>query len=270
VKLRAHVKRPLVLASLLFIPLFIGALSPQMVQQVRIVFTAISSPFLKLQDQAWQVTSNFIEELVHWPRLKSENRILKSELDLLKIRMNEIEEIKKENDRFKTLLHFKKDLKYEAIATRVIGRDPSHWSQYIVVDRGETDGVRENTVLVESNGLVGKVTSSGPRSSRAILIIDHESRVSAMNERSRDAGLIEGTGTPFLKMTYLDRDAKIEVGDSILSSGLGGVYPKGIPIGKVHMIGAEAEKFGIYAIVRPYVSFSKLEELLCISLPIEN
>ena len=85
-----------------------------------------------------------------------------------------------------------------------------------------------------------------------------------MNERTRDVGLIEGLGSSNLKMTYLDRNSDTQVGDVILSSGLGGIYPKGIPIGKVELVGGDKDHASLFAMVKPFVSFSKLEEVLCV------
>jgi len=102
-------------------------------------------------------------------------------------------------------------------------------------------------------------------SSRAILLTDSEARASALNQRTRDVGLIEGNGSLSLKMSYLDRQSNIQVGDMVISSGLGGIYPKGIPIGKVETVGTDKNNLSLFASVKPFASFAKLEEVLCIS-----
>ncbi|MBI4395223.1 MAG: rod shape-determining protein MreC, partial [Candidatus Omnitrophica bacterium] len=102
-------------------------------------------------------------------------------------------------------------------------------------------------------------------SARAILLTDSESRASAMNERTRTVGLVEGTSSAMLKMSYLDRTSEIQIGDLIMSSGVGGIYPKGIPIGKVELVSGEKDRPSLYALVKPNVEFPKLEEVLCVS-----
>ncbi len=264
-KLRARFKQPFLLVGLLALPLLIGATAPSFVVEARLLFTTASAPFLEFQEKIASTVRHTLAEIVSWPKLKLENHMLRAELGELKNQLTQIDETKKENARLKSLLALKENSTYRSLAARTIAHDPSHWTQYIVINKGAAQGVSRDTVLVHSEGLVGKVVSAGTNSARAILLIDHESRVSAINEVSRDVGLIEGTGTPYLKMTYLDKSAKIQVGDTISSSGLGGIYPKGIPIGQVHMIGEDEDHEGIYAVVKPFVPFSKLEELLCIS-----
>lgn len=263
-RIKAHLKRHLIIAGAIVLPLLVGAASPSLVERVRTVTVSATTPLLELQGRAIQFLGDQAEAILQLRGLKHRNAELESELKSLKAALVEFEELKREKARLASLLRLNKDLQYTTMASRVIARDPSHWSQYIVIDKGTTDHVRENTVLVHPDGLVGKVIASGPHSSRSILLIDRESRVSAINQRTRDVGLIEGTGTMLLKMTYLDREAKIEVGDTIISSGLGGIYPKGILIGKVHMIGEDDHQLTIYAIVKPSAPFSKLEELSCV------
>ena len=246
-------------------PLLIGAASPHLVEEVRTVAISITHPLLELQSQTTQFLKTQIQTVIEWPKLREENQTLRRELESLKAELVGLEEMKRENGRLNTLLRLKQNVFKQARAARVIGRDPSHWSQFIVINKGSHDGVHKNTVLVHPDGLVGKVVANGPHSARAILLTDVESRASALNERTRDVGLIEGMGSLVLKMTYLDRQSAIQVGDVIISSGLGGIYPKGIPIGKVEIVGSEKDRPTLYALVKPFVSFAKLEEVLCVS-----
>ena len=258
-------KRPLFLAIAVSLPLLIGAAAPQFVDQLRTFAVSLTHPFLEFQAQASHFFKTEIQYVLEWPRLRKENEALRVEVESLRSKVSNLEEVKRENLRLKELLSLKEKVHQKAVAARVIGRDPSHWSQFIVINKGLRDGIRKNTVLVHPDGLVGRVISAGRHSARAILLVDGESRASAMSEKARVAGLIEGTGSLMLKMTYLDRTSEIEVGDIIISSGLGGIYPKGIPVGKVQLVGGEKDRPSLYALVKPFVSFSKLEEVLCVS-----
>ena len=258
-------KRFLVLAGAVIVPLIIGAVSPYWASQARTFVLDLARPFLEFQTQAIQFFKVQIQQVAEWPKLRTENQALRTELQNLKAEIESLEEIKRENVRFEALLALGEKTQGESRVAKVIARDPSHWSHFIVINKGSRDGVQKNTVLVHPDGLIGKVIAAGPRSSRAILLIDGASRTSAMNQRTRDVGLIEGTGSSTFKMTYLDRESQIQVGDVIISSGLGGIYPKGIPIGKVEVIGDEKDHLNLYALVKPFVSFSKLEEVLCVS-----
>lgn len=260
-----RLKRPLFLASAIFFPLFIGIASPQLVDQLRTFAIGLTGSFLEFQDYLTRFVKTEIHYLMEWPKLREANQALQAELENLKTERAGFEEMKHENARLKALLHLKEKSRGGARAARVIARDPSHWSHFIVIGKGTRDGVRKNTVLVHPDGLVGKVVAAGPYTARAILLLDRQSRVSALNQRTRDIGLIEGAGSFMLKMTYLERQSEIQVGDVILSSGVGGVYPKGIPIGTIEVIGSEKDPLKLYALVKPFVSFSKLEEVLCVS-----
>ena len=258
-------KRPLFLAGAIIFPLLIGATFPNLVDHARTFTVSVTRPILEVQHRITYFFEAEITRLLEWRVLREENQKLRLEVERLKSELVRFEETEKKAERLERLLSLKDTVSGKGKAARVIARDPSHWAQYIVIDRGSHDNVRKNTVLIHPDGLVGKVVAAGGRSARAILLTDRGSRASAMNERTRDVGLIEGLGSSTLKMTYLDRNSDIQVGDVILSSGLGGIYPKGIPIGKVELVGGDKDRASLFAAVRPFVSFSKLEEVLCVS-----
>ena len=260
-----RLKRSLFLVGAVVCPLLLGATSPHLIEQARTFAITLTYPFLEFQTQASLFLKIQVQSVVEWPKLRKENQTLLSELQTLKAELAHLRETKRENARLEALLKLKEDVYQKARAARVIGRDPSHWSQFIVINKGTRDGVHKNTVLVHPDGLAGKVVAAGRHSARAILLIDDQSRASAINQRTRDVGLIEGTGSFTLRMTYLDRRSDIQVGDVIVSAGLGGIYPKGIPIGKVELVGGEKNSPSLYALVRPFAPFSKLEEVLCVS-----
>ena len=258
-------KRPLLLAIAILAPLLIGATFPGFVDQVRTLAVSLTAPVLKTQDQVGHFLKTELGYLIQWHSLRSENEALKTEVAGLRSELLKLEELKHEKERLEQLLNLKQRLIRPGVAARVIARDPSQWTHFAVIDKGYKDGVRKNTVLIHPSGLVGKVVAAGAHASRAILLIDGKSRVSALNQKSRDEGLVEGTGLLVLKMTYLDNTAEIHIGDTIIASGSGGVFPKGIPIGQVQLVGRDKDRLGVYALVKPFVSFSKLEEVLCVS-----
>lgn len=259
-----QVKRSLFLVGAVLFPLLIGAVTPKFSQHFRSAATTVIGPLLQLQHDVLLFSKKQIGYLLEWPKLREENDSLKAEVEQLKSELLNLDETKHKIDRLESLLKLKQNFVKQGIAARVIARDPSHWTQFIVINKGSRDGVRKNTVLINADGLIGKVTVAGAHSARAILITDSEARASALDQRTRDVGLIEGTGALLLKMIFLDRQSKIQVGDMIITSGLGGIYPKGIPIGRVELVGSEKNNLNLYAVIKPYASFSKLEEVLCI------
>ena len=202
--------------------------------------------------------------LMEFPHLSRDNEILKIELQSLRQKMVDIREIDGENKRLKTMLNFMKTINFDHISARVIGRDVSPWSNWMIVNVGFSDGVNKDMPIVAHGGLVGKIVSVANDVSQCILIIDRQSKVSAMIQESRDTGIIEGIGDGFLSMRYLSLTSDISIGDTIVTSGLGGVYPKGLAIGTISVIGNDKSGLHLFSKIKPFVDFSKLEEVVCL------
>jgi len=119
-------------------------------------------------------------------------------------------------------------------------------------------------ILASDQGLVGRVASAGNHIARAILIIDGESRVSVTIQTTRDTGLLEGRGDDPLLIKWLPLDSKAKVGDAVITSGLGGSYPKGIPVGSIQSLSIDPDGLQMNAVIKPFTKFNKLEEVLCL------
>jgi len=192
------------------------------------------------------------------------NEALNAQVAELSQEVIRLRELSIENERLRGLLSFKKKTPYKVIGVRVVGRDASNWYNTIVIDKGSNQNLVVGMALVAPSGLVGKVTEVGSSISRGMLILNPNSRVGAIVQRSRDEGVVEGSLKGLLRMKYISKDADLKAGDLVISSGLGGVFPKGVAIGKIKDIGTEADGLHLYAWVEPAVDFSKLEEVLCI------
>jgi len=260
-------KRALFLASAIIAPLVFGWSCPRAVNHIRTTAFSVTSPFLSVQAAVHRFVRTQIDALVEWPRLRKKAAELQRELDHAKGDLATFSELRQENERLTRLLDLKGKISSSSVivAARLIARDPSQWSQFVILNRGIKDGVRTDSVVVAPSGLVGRVVGAGAQFSKAILLTDQQCHVSGLDERTRDVGLVSGTGSRTLRMTYLDREAKVQVGDIIISSGFGGIYPKGIPIGRVETVGEEQDQLTLFAVIEPFVSFSKLEEVLCVS-----
>lgn len=191
---------------------------------------------------------------------------LRKENDFLNSKLNAEQEIILENERLKKLLSFKDNAPYKLIAAKVIARSPDSWTSSLIIDKGTSSGIKRGMVVVNYLGLVGKVAQTQSSTSRVSLLSDPSLSVSAIVQRSRQEGLISGTLGSYLIMKYLPEDADINLNDTIISSGLNDVYPKGLPIGTVVEIGKEYSGLSRYAIVKPAVNLSDIEEVLIIIL----
>jgi rod shape-determining protein MreC len=187
-------------------------------------------------------------------RLQSENRRLAAEL-------NSVEEIRLANERLRRLLEFRDSVDLPALPAQVIAVDASSWFRTVVIDKGNTDGVREGMPVVAAEGIVGRVIRSAPRESRVLLLTDASSAVASLVQRNRTRGVVRGQGD-ILTLDFALRQKDIEVGDRIVTSGTGGVFPKGLVIGEVTR--AAREQYGLFqtVTVAPVVDFARLEEVL--------
>jgi rod shape-determining protein MreC len=184
--------------------------------------------------------------------------------ELLRRNLIDREELLRENARLKELLSLRKQLPYKVIAAGVIGRDPTNWSSVIIINKGTASGIRKGYACVSFLGLVGRVVEVFPTVSKVMLINDPSLSVSGLVQRSRQEGLVSGTLGGTLIMRYLPRESDIAANDTVVTSGLTDVYPKGILIGTVTATGDEFSSLSRFAYIRPSVDLARLEELLVI------
>jgi len=148
------------------------------------------------------------------------------------------------------------------VAVSVVAEEVTPWFRTVVVNRGSQDGIREGLPVVALNGVVGRVIKIGATSAKVLLLTDHASAIAATIQRSRARGVVKGGGGNLCSLEFASRQDDIKLGDIVITSGIGGVYPKGIPIGEVTMV--KKGEYGIFQTVtiRPSVNLSRLEELL--------
>ena len=202
-------------------------------------------------------------------RLGAENARLKAELTELKARENIMVNVWHENVRLRKLLDLPPEIaEFNLLAARVAARDPSNWYETMVIDRGEQAGVRVGSVIVTNEGVVGRVNKVSATSAEVLLISDQRSAVGAMGQISRDVGVLSGgDGEGNCRLVYLPRTATICTGETVVTSGLGGVFPKGLVLGRVVEVSVEDYGLGKFARVQPAVNLGHLEEVLVIIGP---
>jgi len=187
------------------------------------------------------------------------NPALEERADFLAREVARLKEVEAENRRLRELLGLPDRAGRPGVVARVIGRDIQNWNQSVLIDRGGADGVAREAAVISAGGLVGKVIEVAPRLSRVLLIIDPASGVGGVVQSSRSTGIVEGTAAGGCVMKYLPRRIEISPGDTVVTSGLGGVYPPGILIGTI--VAAREEKDGTYqnAELEPAARFDRLE-----------
>jgi rod shape-determining protein MreC len=199
------------------------------------------------------------------------NADLSEQLADLKGQLGDYEELKQENTRLKAALDYTEQNKqYKFVMARVTGRSLGQWFITFSINKGVSDGIRKDCPVVTQDGLVGRVIQTGATWSQIMAIIDGDSNVPGLVERTRDNGILEGSdaadGAATLKMQNLPLDADLMPQDKIITSGLGGVYPKGLVIGEITKVDRSGEKNSMQksATVKPAVDFLHLEEVMVI------
>jgi rod shape-determining protein MreC len=200
--------------------------------------------------------------------LQNENKELKEKNSQLEQSLRELENIKSENETLKEYLNLtEKYGEYKTMPAYIIGKDISNYSKTIIINVGKKDGIKENMTVIADQGLVGHVVSVTDSTAKVQTIIDTASSVSSMMSTTKDSIVCKGTleGTSELKAMYIPTDANIIQGDSIETSGLGGIYPKGIHIGTVKKVESTKNIVDRYAIVEASVDFNKLNTVLVVT-----
>jgi len=198
--------------------------------------------------------------------LRAENERLHLELEAMTRKYTDLAEREIENQRLKELLAFKESSSFNTVVASVIGRSTSQWYNTVTLNRGTSDGVQKDMPVVTGKGLVGKIVSATPNTSSVLLFIDPDCGVGGYIQRTRDFGVVLGrTGTNRdVDMRMFAQDCEVSVGDIVLTSGLGDVFPAEIPIGVVTEVSKAEYGLTTYAKVSPYVDFDRLEDVLII------
>jgi rod shape-determining protein MreC len=194
--------------------------------------------------------------------VNQENQRLRRRIVELEQQAVQLSEVEQTDKRLEALLNLRSSLDGDLQAAQIIGRVPLPWFSTIIINKGEADGVHKNTAVLSPLGVVGQIMTTGAHSARVLLITDHNSGVDAVVQRSRARGIVEGMLDGGCVMKYLNRAEDIEVGDRIVTSGLDGIFPKGIIVGEVTHVTRGNRGLLQIAEVKPAVPLDRIEEVL--------
>lgn len=195
--------------------------------------------------------------------LKSENAELRREIKALQGQQTRFPEILRENRRLKTLTAQKDWVQGRTIGAKVIGVGPSNQESTVFLDKGSSHGLKEDMAVVSSEGLVGRVVLAGESYSKVLLAIDPQHAAGARLTQSSETGVVSGRSSEDLKFDLIDPATKIAKGETVVTSGYDrGIYPSGIPIGRVTRSRTAPDGLSKSASVRPFVKFSRLDTVL--------
>lgn len=194
--------------------------------------------------------------------VREENKKLQAQIDKYLTELGEYREGYSTYRHLQELLAMKEKLTFKPIAARVVGKEPSYWYQTIVVDRGKKDDILEGMIALAPGGVVGQVMHTAENYSKILLANAPSSAIDAMVQKSRTRGILKGAGEKGYVLQYVLKNADVEVGDHIVTAGIGGIFPSGIPLGRVSNI--EKKQRGMFQEidVEPSIDFQKLEYVL--------
>jgi rod shape-determining protein MreC len=228
------------------------------------VIVEITTPFQKLANATINTTRNTWFKYFELINARKENIRLKEQIISLKTENYRDQELLATHRRLQKLLQFAETTDQAVMAAQVIGRDPSGLFQSVIINKGKTSGLSVNMPVVNEDGIVGRIVSVSNNYSKVLLLIDQNSAVDCIIQRSRDTGIVKGLTSDTCIMDYVLKTSDIRVEDIIITSGIGGIFPKGVPVGKVTDIKDPSDEFFREVKIKPFVDFSKLEEILII------
>jgi len=203
-----------------------------------------------------------VQDLGAMPAKVSE---LQATVDRLMIDNVRLHEAEIENTHLRELLQFRlANPSYEMLAAEVIGRDPNNLLHYLTIDRGSVDGLEAGMPVVTARGLVGHIDEVFPRTARVMLLTDPASTVAALIQSSRATGIVQGEGRRSLTMRFVEQSEPVVKDDIVLTSGIGGTFPKRLVIGQVVSVHRSDVEMFLEIVVQSAVNFDRLESVLVI------
>jgi rod shape-determining protein MreC len=229
---------------------------------VAMILTPVQSLLVNVHRGAVGLWSSYAD----WKGVRRDNSALRAVAEQLRVQALRHAETERENVRLRRLLELRQRLPLTTLAGEVVGRESGGWVRSLTVNRGRGSGVAQQTPVIVPEGLVGRVVQVRPGASVVQLINDPASTVGAVVQRTRTPGLIEGDAGGVVRFKFMARDgAQVSRGDSIVTSGLGSLFPKGLPVGRVVAIEDKGSALFHFAVVAPAVDFARVEEVLLLT-----
>ncbi len=258
-----------ILLTVTVIVLIIMGLSSRKNSKLRYVsnaFTVVLTPFQELINYIGNQINEASAYLKDIKAVNEENEALKVRIAELEDEVKELSGYKIKINELKEALNIKQQFSdVEFLGANIIAKDAGNWFNIFTIDRGISDKISVDSTVITSNGLVGRVVSTDLISARVVSIIDEDSTVSARIAKTGNLVFVRGDlklkEQGLCRLENIFPDVDISVGDTIETSGLGGIYPKGITIGTVKEIRRKTSDLNRYAIIEPAVDFKRLEEV---------
>ena len=196
------------------------------------IISPVDAAFTHLSDGASSVVGDYVD-LLH---VRDENKRLRDELARVNSDHARLEELQAENQHLGELLELRDALGTDAVAANVIGSDATGLSHTLIISSGSSDGLNVGMAVLANEGVVGKIIATSPHAARVLMIDDHNSALDGFDQRSRARGIVAGVVDYGLRLKYADRSQDIQEGDTIVTSGLDGIFPRGLLVGTIKSV----------------------------------
>jgi rod shape-determining protein MreC len=224
--------------------------------------TPVQSAIARVNRATVTVWSTYLD----WKNVRAENRRLRDENQRLRVEALQVSETTTENQRLRRLLALQERLPITTVSAHIIAREWGGWVRSLTVNRGRNDNVTRLAAVIAPDGLIGRVVEVRRAVSIIQVLTDPASTVGAHVVRTRTPGIVEGDPRGTLRLRYMAREGGgIRVGDLIVTSGVGGVFPGGIPVGRVRAIDDRGSALFHYAMLTPVVDFARVDEVLLLT-----
>lgn len=229
---------------------------------VAAVTTPVQASLAKAHRAALAVWDTYFD----WKNVRAENRRLREEIERLRVEALRVGETDDENRRLRRLLALQERLPLITVSGEIIAREWGGWIRALTVNRGRGDRILRLTAVISPEGLIGRIVEVRPGASIIQVLTDPTSTVGAHVVRTRTPGIVEGDPRGTLRFKYMARDgAAIQIGDTLVTSGQGELFPRGIPIGRVQAIDDRGSALFHYAVLTPAVDFARVDDVLLIT-----
>jgi rod shape-determining protein MreC len=226
------------------------------------VTTPVQKTLAAIHRGAFGLWSTYLD----WKNVRAENRRLRDENQRLRVDALSVSETGEENQRLRRLLELKTRLPLNTLTGEIIAREWGGWVRSLTVNRGRSDDVRRLTAVISPDGLVGRVVDVRPGAAVVQVLTDPTSTVGAHAVRTRTPGVVEGEPRGTIRFKYQARDGgALQAGDLVVTSGLGGLFPRGIPVGRVRAIDDRGSALFSFATLEPAVDFARIDEVLLVT-----
>ncbi|HEX9815235.1 MAG TPA: rod shape-determining protein MreC [Myxococcota bacterium] len=221
----------------------------------------IAAPVQKMIAFPFDLTRNAWRHYVSLLDASDTNEGLRARLAAVEEENLQLREALIASGRLARIAETRADFEVPMLPSELVGVDPSPWFRSVLIDRGREQGVRSGMPIISEHGLVGLVTATSTRAAKAMLVLDRQSAIDGIIQRSRSQGIVRGRGTSELDFEFVIRGSDVRIGDVVITSGLGGVYPKGIRIAEVVSVSDPGSALMQTAKLVPAVDFGRLEQV---------